>query len=118
MVTSSSYNNFLYVFLSSGSYFAYHSIRDSEYINARMRRNLGYGFISLSACCTAAMVWLRATPWVARGRQQLSTAAGLRNTLRLLTSRQMALLAITMFYTGLHQVSEQTHCLFHSILWY
>ena len=80
-----------------------------------MRRNLGYGFISLSACCTAAMVWLRATPWVARGRQQLSTAAGLRNTLRLLTSRQMALLAITMFYTGLHQVSKQTHCLFPSI---
>ena len=109
MVTSSSYNNFLYVFLSTGSYFAYHSIRDCEYINARMRRNLGYGFISLSACCTAAMVWLRATPWVARGRQQQSTAAGLRSTLRLLTSRQMALLAITMFYTGLHQVSKETH---------
>ena len=85
-----------------GNYFAYFVIRNDEYIDASSRRNLGYGFTSVAVSSTILMLFLRRTPWIPESK--ISMKDSFRNTLRLVTSKHMGLLSLTMFYTGLHQM--------------
>merc|ERR1719270_1693002 len=85
-----------------GSYFAYHLIRTSEYIEHGARSELAYVLIFLSLAGTFLMIFLRRMPWIQQ--RKLCFKDGIRNTFRLMRSKQMGLLSMTMFYTGLHQV--------------
>ena len=85
-----------------GNYFAYFVIRNNEYIDSPSRRNLGYGFISVALSSTILMCFLRRTSWIPVGNRSMRDS--FRNTVRLVTSRHMGLLSLTMFYTGLHQI--------------
>ena len=84
-----------------GNIFAYFMFNGEEFISSGVRTIVGIVLLSMTIAGTLTALFLRPTPWVSTQSSNESPASALKNSASLFLTKDMLLLCITFFYTGL-----------------
>jgi len=85
-----------------GNIFAYFMFTGEEYISSSVRTTVGVVLLSITGAGVLLMLLLRPTPWATDiSVTNESPASALRNSFKLFMTKDMMMLSVTFFYTGL-----------------
>ena len=85
-----------------GNTFAYFMFRGEEYITSHTRTMVGVVLLSITAAGVLAMLLLKKSPWVPEASPETeSPAQAFKAAGRFFMTREMLLLSVTFFYSGL-----------------
>ena len=84
-----------------GNSFVYFMFNGEEFISSSVRSTVGLVLLSVTIAGTLMAALLRPTPWATEESASKSSLAAPKNSLNLFLTKNMMLLSITFFYTGL-----------------